>query len=224
MNDRRKLFDDQADRYDGFVGSGPFPLAEYDEMLDRLVRMAAVQPGERVLDVGVGTGNLSQRIHARGCEIWGIDFSPRMLDRARSKLPTAHLVCADLLDGWPPEVSGTFDAILSAYVFHEFDTAGKLRVIAQLSEHLAGGGRLLIGDVAFETGAELSAARQTYAKWWEDEDYWVAERDLPRLTERGFDASFHRVSFSGGIFRIAPRRSGASPETDCGVDRSPPNP
>jgi len=208
MSEKSKHFDDWAPRYDRQAAKEGFPLLGYEETLSTILRLADVGPGQRILDVGTGTGNLLERVRARGCEFWGIDFSPKMLETAQEKLPSAHFVCADLTTGIPQEVAGPFDVILSAYTFHEFDTPTKLRLVARLVDRLREGGRLLIGDVAFETADALSNAREEYAEWWEEEDYWIAARDLPKLIDRGYEASFHRVSFCGGIFRIERASSG----------------
>ena len=50
------------------------------------VRRAAVQPGDHILDVACGTGDLTQAFAATGAQrVIGVDFTPRMLDVARTK-------------------------------------------------------------------------------------------------------------------------------------------
>ncbi|MCX6093275.1 MAG: hypothetical protein NTY63_00410 [Candidatus Bipolaricaulota bacterium] len=59
---RGGLFDTWADRYDEAVNSGVgFPFAGYEATLDRVAALATAGPGSRVLDVGIGTGNLARR-------------------------------------------------------------------------------------------------------------------------------------------------------------------
>jgi len=118
--DRVNLFDAWAERYDRSIARDSFPLTGYDEVLDAIVRLAEIEPDHLVLDVGIGTANLAKRITVSGCELWGVDFSEEMLRRARAKLPSTHLVKADLLNGWPEGLPDQFDRIVSAYVFHEF--------------------------------------------------------------------------------------------------------
>jgi ubiquinone/menaquinone biosynthesis C-methylase UbiE len=59
-----------------------------------MVERAGVQDGDRVFDLGIGTGNSALRLTGPGIELWGMDLSRRMLDVAASRLPDAHLVCA----------------------------------------------------------------------------------------------------------------------------------
>ncbi|MBK7181082.1 MAG: methyltransferase domain-containing protein [Chloroflexi bacterium] len=100
---RVTLFDAWAARYDTAVAAGgqDFPFAGYDEVLATAVRAAGARPSLRVLELGIGTGNLAERFVAAGCQVWGLDFSAAMLAQARVRLPQVHLVQADLLAARP---------------------------------------------------------------------------------------------------------------------------
>ena len=52
-------------------------------------------PGDRVLDVATGTGDLAIELARRGCEVVGSDFSEEMLARARAKEPAVAWEWAD---------------------------------------------------------------------------------------------------------------------------------
>jgi len=207
MSDRQRLFDDWARDYDRSARSeDAYPFAGYDRVLARITELASVRTEHRVLDIGIGTGNLSARIAPSGCELWGIDFSEAMLAEAGKELPEVRLVQADLLAGWPSNLPGQFNRILSAYVLHEFDFETKLRLVAELIDHLAEGGRLVIGDIAFDTEARQEAVRRAFAATWDDEEnYWVAERIIPKVEARGLAVQYEAVSFCGGVFAIERR-------------------
>jgi putative AdoMet-dependent methyltransferase len=197
-------FDAWAKSYDQDVLADTcFPFDGYGRVLDTLVNLAAVQPGMRVLDLGTGTANLALRFASLGCKLWCSDFSTPMLEKARGKLPQAVFVQADLRAGWPEELDGSFERIVSGYVFHHFPLDQKIALSAQMVSHLAPGGRILIADVAFMDTENMQAMRQALGEAWEDEYYWVAAETLPALKRAGMQASYRQISSCGGVFIIS---------------------
>jgi len=198
------IFDEWAESYDRSVTDQQnFPFAGYEEVLATVVRLAQARPGDSVLDLGAGTGNLALRFAALGCEIWGTDFSAAMLAKARPRLPGARLIQLDLRGPWPAELQRRFECIVSAYVFHHFDLAEKVRLITKLArEHLEPGGRLVIADIAFPDQKSLEAVQRAVADEWEDEFYWLADEVIPALEAAGLKATFYPVSAYAGVFAI----------------------
>jgi len=200
--DRILVFERWAERYDESVQEATGVHRGYDQVLDLVVELADASPGMSILDLGIGTGNLAQRFVERGCRVWGTDFSPAMLDKARAKLPQVHLVKADLRQpAWPSEIERLFDRVVSTYVLHEFDLQTKLRLLRRLSEqHLAVGGRIVIGDIAFANIQDLADAGADH--WDEDEFYWVADETIAACAEIGLRVTYRQVSSCGGVFAI----------------------
>ncbi|HXG64372.1 MAG TPA: methyltransferase domain-containing protein [Blastocatellia bacterium] len=85
---------------------------EYGEDLLSLLNP---QPGERILDVGCGTGHLTGRIAAAGSQVVGIDNSANMIETARREYPGVEFILADATDFVFPE---PFDAIFSNAALH----------------------------------------------------------------------------------------------------------
>lgn len=89
----------------------------------RCVALAVDASPRRVLDVGVGTGDLSAALVRAmpTLELHGIDLSPAMLEKARRKLPThaARLVEGDARD--MPYPNATFDLVVCTYVLELLD-------------------------------------------------------------------------------------------------------
>lgn len=196
-------FDDWAAQYDQDVTDDGFPFTGYARVLDEVVRQAQAAPGMRVLDLGTGTGNLAARFAALGCELWCTDYSPKMLELARAKLPAARFFEHDLRQPFPPELAQRFDCIVSAYVFHHLELPGKVALAARLiAEHLLPGGRLVIADVSFPDALALSAARQAAGKGWDEEPYWIAAEALPALRAAGIPAAYTQISNCAGIYRL----------------------
>jgi putative AdoMet-dependent methyltransferase len=203
-------FDRWAEGYDQEteLASG-FPFEGYPELLDEIIRCAHISRPQRVLDLGTGTGNLALRFYALGCTVWGTDFSCDMLEKAQLKIQHRPEGIAfsywDLRDPWPRDLPERFDRIVSAYTLHHFDLGDKLSLLAELAAHLAPGGRLSIGDIAFETRAQLDQGRERYGDAWDEEHYWVAEEMLPALENAGWQASYQQVSGCAGVYCLRSR-------------------
>jgi putative AdoMet-dependent methyltransferase len=206
--ERKDIFNRWAESYDEVVPKcGGFPFEGYEEVLSEVVRRAGSLEGKRVLDLGSGTGNLTARILRAGGEAWALDFSERMLEQARRKLPDARFFQGDVLKDLPPLLRIPFDAVLSTYVFHEFPLMTKVSLIGRLaSEHLAPGGRIVVGDVSFPTKAERTAELDRLGDDVdEDEEYWAADVAVEALESAGFDVDYFQISRCGGVYLIRPR-------------------
>jgi ubiquinone/menaquinone biosynthesis C-methylase UbiE len=110
-------FDRVANEYDSTEAIFSGPIAA------RLVRDAGVRPGDRVLDVGCGTGSALIRAAVEAGpdgHVTGVDASPRMIDQARARAAAAGvnvtLVTGDATD--PPGADAAFDKVIASLVFY----------------------------------------------------------------------------------------------------------
>ena len=101
----RSMFDRIAPVYDAMNRVMTVGL---DRRWRRLAVELVVQPGDRVLDACCGTGDLALEAERQGGRVVGLDFSERMLDRARRKSQTVEWLQGDLLA--LPFPDGSFDA------------------------------------------------------------------------------------------------------------------
>jgi ubiquinone/menaquinone biosynthesis C-methylase UbiE len=118
----------------------------------RLVELAGIEPGHRVLEIGCGTGNLAlraQRMHP-DAEVVGLDPDPLALERARRKADRAGLpVRWDRgKAGELPYPDESVDRVLSALMFHHLDDAEKKSALAEVRRVLRPGGQLHLVDIA----------------------------------------------------------------------------
>ena len=197
-------FDLWADGYDKSVGltdeNNAYPFAGYRQILGEIYARVLGAEARTVLDVGFGTGTLSARLYEQGCRIYGQDFSERMLTLAKEKMPGAKLYLGDFSQGLVPQLRQTrYDAIVATYSLHHLTDEQKVPFLKELLPLLNDGGHLFIGDVAFETRAQLEQCKAQAGNAWDaDELYFVAEelrKDFPML-------QFEPVSFCAGILSL----------------------
>ncbi len=136
----RSLFDGAAARYERDVVPVYAPLAA------DFVRYAAPQPGDRVLDVGTGTG-LIARLLAGLCapgvgQVTGLDLSAASLEVARACTPSyVRYVCGDIQR--PPFAARRFSLIVASFGLNATDPNRSLPALRRL---IAPGGRIVIQE------------------------------------------------------------------------------
>ena len=142
-------------RYD--LLNAVFFLGKERRFRQEVLDLARLTPGERVLDVGCGTGTLAiaarERLGPDG-EVHGVDPSPEMIEHAREKARRAGLTVdfqVGVIEELPFE-KGSFDAVTSTLMFHHLDQDLRLRGLAEVRRVLRPGGRLLVVDMQPGTG------------------------------------------------------------------------
>ncbi len=115
------------------------------EVLDRALRQAGADPaGQRVLDVGCGTGFFTHYYLERGAVVTGIDIAPTSIERLKARHPQATFILGDVSE---TPVAGTF-AIVNAFdvLYHITDDAHWESAVRHLARAVAPGGVLLLTD------------------------------------------------------------------------------
>ncbi len=104
-----------------------------------VVELLAPRPGERILDLGCGTGQLTKKIAESGAHVLGLDSSPEMIGQARQNYPELRFV---LQDAAHMQFDNEFDAVFSNAALHwMLDPAAVVRGIARA---LRPGGRFVL--------------------------------------------------------------------------------
>lgn len=149
-----------GNRHDYLPAAGrDFFLPAYDLLVrllgthpvyDELVTQADLGGVLDVLEIGCGTGNLTERAvrAARSARITATDPDRRALDRARRKIADARHVRFELAYAQDlPFADGSFDRVLSSLMLHHLDEDTKVSALAEVRRVLRPGGRLHVVDV-----------------------------------------------------------------------------
>src|SRR5919197_5577530 len=141
----RTMFDRIAPVYDLM---NRVMTAGLDGRWRRLTARAVVRPGDRVLDACCGTGDLALADERVGGRVVGVDFSERMLERARRKSSSVEWVRGDALG--LPFADRTFDAATVGFGVRNLEdlAAG----LAELHRVLRPGGRLAVLEITRPRG------------------------------------------------------------------------
>lgn len=198
-------FDLWANGYDKSVGisddANTYPFAGYKNVLNTIYNAVLAQGKGSVLDIGFGTGTLTQKLYEQGCKITGVDFSQEMIRIASEKMPDALLIRADFSQGLPAGIaSSNFDFILATYSLHHIPDGEKAPYIESLIERLRPNGSILVGDVAFESRALLNSCKDTYSDRWDDDEFYFVYDELKdHFKDR---ITFQKLSFCAGVLTI----------------------
>jgi SAM-dependent methyltransferase len=103
-----------------------------------VLELLNARSGERILDLGCGTGHLTAKIAETGAQVVGVDRSPEMIRQAKEKYPSLRF---EVMDAREISLDGSFDAVFSNATLHWIKEPE--RVIAGIKKTLGPGGRFV---------------------------------------------------------------------------------
>ena len=165
------------------------------------VRLISLQPGQSLLDIGCGTGEVLYQLHKNfgtTVSLYGIDPSNDMLDVARRKLQKVPQVSVELGTGEQLRFSdASFDWVLSSLTFHHIPLEIKRATLRECQRVLKPEGKLLISDF----GKPTHFVGRLLSSIWEDHAFTFENfrNVIPALLlEEGF-ADLSDLVTGGGI-------------------------
>jgi demethylmenaquinone methyltransferase / 2-methoxy-6-polyprenyl-1,4-benzoquinol methylase len=187
----RRMFDRIAPVYDPM---NRLMTAGLDRRWRRETAAAVVQPGDRVLDVCCGTGDLALAASEAGGRVTGLDFSAPMLERARGKSSEIEWIEGDALA--LPFADGSFDAVTIGFGLRNLpNVEGGL---AELRRVLRPGGRLAILEITRPRGPLAP-----FYRFWFDGVIPLAGKVLPGGSAYSYlPASVRRFPAPEGLSRL----------------------
>jgi ubiquinone/menaquinone biosynthesis C-methylase UbiE len=134
-----------------------FKWTMQEELFKRsLIEQAQIRSGQRVLDLGCGTGTLTimvKKAHPDS-EVIGLDGDPQVLELARYKAKQAgsRITFEEGMAYQLPYPDASFDRVLSSLVFHHLTTQDKERALAEIYRVLKPAGELHLADFGVPHG------------------------------------------------------------------------
>lgn len=197
-------FDVWADGYDESVRladeSDAYPFAGYATILKEIYGRVCASGAKAVLDIGFGTGTLAGQLYQQGCDVFGQDFSSRMIQLAQGKMPQAKLYQGDFSLGLVQELKQQrYDAIIATYALHHLTDEQKAAFFQELLPLLQDNGCIYVGDVAFATRAQLEQCKAQAGDDWDASEIYFVYDELKQAFPQ---LRFEPVSHCAGLLTL----------------------
>lgn len=197
-------FDVWADGYDESVRladeSDAYPFAGYAAILKEIYGRVCASGAKAVLDIGFGTGTLAGQLYQQGCDVFGQDFSSRMIQLAQEKMPRAQLYQGDFSLGLVQELKQQrYDAIIATYALHHLTDEQKVAFFQELLPLLQDNGCIYVGDVAFATRAQLGQCKAQAGDDWDASEIYFVYDELKQAFSQ---LRFEPVSHCAGLLTL----------------------
>lgn len=197
-------FDVWADGYDESVRladeSDAYPFAGYATILKEIYGRVCASGAKAVLDIGFGTGTLAGQLYQQGCDVFGQDFSSRMIQLAQEKMPRAQLYQGDFSLGLLQELKQQrYDAIIATYALHHLTDEQKVAFLQELLPLLQDNGCIYVGDVAFATRAQLEQCKAQAGDDWDASEIYFVYDELKQAFPQ---LRFEPVSHCAGLLTL----------------------
>lgn len=197
-------FDVWADGYDESVRladeNDAYPFAGYATILREIYGRVCASGAKAVLDIGFGTGTLAGQLYQQGCDVFGQDFSSRMIQLAQGKMPRAKLYQGDFSPGLVQELKQQrYDAIIATYALHHLTDEQKVAFFQELLPLLQDNGCIYVGDVAFATRAQLEQCKAQAGDDWDASEIYFVYDELKQAFPQ---LRFEPVSHCAGLLTL----------------------
>jgi demethylmenaquinone methyltransferase/2-methoxy-6-polyprenyl-1,4-benzoquinol methylase len=132
------------------MGVRALTLGKVDQIRDSLAEAAVESHGARVLEIGCGTGALTEKLIARGAHVTAVDQNPAMVERARDRLGDSSPDAIAFVERTASEIDAfparSFDAVVASLSLSEMSKRERAFVLKCAQRVLRPGGMIAIAD------------------------------------------------------------------------------
>ncbi|TVX87062.1 MerR family transcriptional regulator [Paenibacillus agilis] len=172
---------------------------DYNGALQRASELANIKPGDRGLDLGIGTGNLTTYCLSKGAIMTGVDQSEQMIERCREKWPSVRLLLGNMMA--LPVVNETFDFVVSSFALHHMTDEQQQIALQEIDQVVVPGSRVVLADLMFEDEDHrqsyyadvLQSGRKDQIEKMSKVDYPDCSNLLAWLRSNGYEAEVEQL-------------------------------
>ncbi|MFC7372732.1 class I SAM-dependent DNA methyltransferase [Fictibacillus iocasae] len=194
------LFDEWASSYDDTVSGHDVEYKEVFDQYEVILDTVAAKSSGNVLEFGVGTGNLTEKLRGKGLSVFGIEPSTEMRKKTEARFPDLTLFDGDFLSF--PKIDAPISTIVSTYAFHHLTDEEKDKAIELYSQLLEQNGKIVFADTAYlhdedRKSRHAIVQEQGFMNLLKDlqtEYYTTLEVLRSLFTKHGFSVSFTKMN------------------------------
>lgn len=195
-----ELFEQWAASYNQSVSGEDEEYKEVFEDYDHILEAVASRSYGTVIEFGVGTGNLTEKLIRFGRKVYGIEPSKAMREIAKERYPDLILLDGDFLQF--PKIPEPVDSIVSTYAFHHLTDEEKNLAIQNYSHLLEKNGKIIFADTAFRDEEDRNqlheyVKKQGYRHLLQDleREYYTTIGTLDEIFRKNnFEVSFKKLN------------------------------
>ncbi len=205
-----KFYDMIACEYDQLVDMDDynkvFPYGSYDDLSDIVLSYLYdnqhIEPF-KVLDIGIGTGKLYEKLLPSKYTLTGVDNSERMLEVAKLKYNKATFINHDITKGLPNQIENEkYDYIVVNYLFMHFDKEFTINLINQLTKYLAPFGKLFVGGLFFLDDHKMQIFKEKNKAFLDNYLQLHSYQSIVEKSQEYYEISFMEISSYTGLLII----------------------
>jgi 2-polyprenyl-3-methyl-5-hydroxy-6-metoxy-1,4-benzoquinol methylase len=203
---RKELFDNWANNYNKSVIKSEqeetYPFAGYSSIKYQIIDIITKRSFAHILDMGVGTGEITSPLYNLGYKVTGVDLSEKMIDLAKKKMPNAMFIC-DTFQNSITKLNDQYDFIIFNYSIHHLEYQDQIDLLLKIHVSLSSQGRIIIGDVSTVNILDMNKLYEKYDSIWDDEEYYpildiYQKSDLKNY----YKISYNKINEVTGLFEL----------------------
>ncbi len=197
------LFNNWASSYNESVRKsekeGSYPFAGYSDIKLEIFKEISRSNKQDVLDMGIGTGEITGPLYDLGYSITGVDFSSKMIELGQKRLPNAKVIQCSFLDV-TKYLDKKYDYIIFNYSIHHLEYDKQVDLLASLYDYLNDNGVILIGDVSTMNDGEMEKLRNQYIRIWDDEEFYpICSKYISSEQLDGYKVKYNKYNNISGL-------------------------